>query len=388
MKTVRVTRKGADRVLSGHPWIFSSDVADRNDAQPGEPVRVVDPKDRVIGTAHFSDSSQITLRMLSGQAETIDRIWFRKRLEAAIEYRRRFVTGTNAYRLVYSEADQLPGLIVDRYGDYLVVQTLNQGMDRAKADIIECLSDLLRPAAIVLRNDVPVRTKENLPLESAVISGSAPDQVLVEMNGLKWHVDLLHGQKTGIFLDQRENYPAAAAAARGRALDCFTFAGGFALHLAKTCDSVVAIDSSTDSLALARHNADVNGVPNVQFRQEDVFEALTRYSRGGHPAEFDTVVLDPPAFTKTRSAIEGAARGYRDINQRALRLLRPGGILVTCSCSHHFTEAMLLETVASAALDAHRTVRVIERRTQAQDHPILLTVPETHYLKCLILHVL
>jgi 23S rRNA (cytosine1962-C5)-methyltransferase len=387
LKTVRVTRKGADRVLSGHPWIFSSDVSDRSDAERGEAVRVADPKGRTLGTAHYSSTSQITLRMLSRKAEPIDREWFHRRIEAALAYRTRFVRDTDAYRLVYSEADGLPGLIVDRYGDYLVIQTLSQGMDGAKAAILDVLTSLIHPAGVVARNDVPVRAKEDLPIESRVIVGDVPGAIQFRMNGLAWQADLLHGQKTGVFLDQRENYRAAASFASGRALDCFTFAGGFALHLARACEHVIAIDSSAEAVAAGRANAERNGLTNVEFRQEDVFDALTRYSRSSDLQQFDTVVLDPPAFTKTRTAVEGAARGYKDINQRAMRLLRPGGILVTCSCSHHFSEAMLLETVASAGLDAGRIIRVIERRTQALDHPILLTVPETHYLKCLILQV-
>ena len=289
--------------------------------------------------------------------------------------------------MAHGEADLLPALIVDRYGDYLVMQTLNQGMDAAKSEIASCLEEIFQPRGIVLRNDVPVRAKEQLPLESAVLAGDVPESVAVHMNGLTLRADLLRGQKTGIFLDQRENYFAAACYARGgKALDCFTSTGGFALHLARRCESVEAVDSSGPALATARANAEANGIANIQFHEADVFDLLA-----GHAAarrQFSLVVLDPPAFAKSRRDVEAAATGYKEINLRALRLLARGGILVTCSCSHHVSEAMLLELIAQASLDANRVLRVLERRTQSQDHPILLTVPETHYLKCLILEVL
>jgi 23S rRNA (cytosine1962-C5)-methyltransferase len=277
----------------------------------------------------------------------------------------------------------LPALVVDRYADCLVMQTLNQGMDRDCEIIASCLREIFSPRAIVLRNDVAVRGREELPLENRVLFGEDPGDLVVRMNGLSWRANLLHGQKTGIYLDQRENYMAAARYGAGRALDCFTSTGGFALHLAERCESVLAVDSSASALDTARHNAAVNGVERAEFLQADVFDYLS----GAHE-RFDLIVLDPPAFTKTRQALAGAARGYKEINYRALKLLQPGGILVTCSCSQHMSEAMLLEIVAEASLDAGRPLRVLERRTQSQDHPILLTVPETHYLKCLVLQAL
>jgi 23S rRNA (cytosine1962-C5)-methyltransferase len=247
------------------------------------------------------------------------------------------------------------------------------------------LEVLLAPKGINARNDVAVRTREELPIETNIVSGNVPARVDIAMNGLRWHADLVGGQKTGIYLDQRENYLAAARYARGTALDCFTSTGGFALHLARACDHVEGIDSSEHAIKSAESNRDLNGIGNVNFREADVFDVLTGYAASRR--KFDIVVLDPPAFTKSRQQIEGAARGYKEINQRALRLLDSGGVLVTCSCSHHFSEAMLLETLAEAALDTGKTLRVLERRAQAKDHPILLTVPETHYLKCLIAQV-
>ena len=383
---MRINRKGANRIASGHPWIFSSDLLDRGEAAEGEAVVVIDPKGAALGTAHYSDASQISLRMLSDRKESIDRAFFLRRIAQAEAYRKRVVAESDAYRVVHGEGDQLPGLVIDRYGDYFTVQTLDQGMDRAKREIESCLGELFAPRGIVERNDVAVRKREALPLESSVVSGEVPEMVAVRMNGLKLYADLLHGQKTGIFLDQRENYTAAARYARGRALDCFTSTGGFALHLAARCESVEAVDSSESALRAAQLNADANAISNVELREADVFELLAGYA-SGHK-RFDIVVLDPPAFAKARQNLEAAIRGYREINRRALELLAPGGILVTCSCSHHLSEAALLEIVASASLDTGRKLRVLERRMQAQDHPVLLTVPETLYLKCLILEVI
>ncbi|MBI3471471.1 MAG: class I SAM-dependent rRNA methyltransferase, partial [Candidatus Solibacter usitatus] len=371
MNQVRVTRKGADRVASGHPWIFASDVTDRGQAAPGDAVKVVDPKGRVLGTAHYSSISQICLRLLSPRVEEIDAAWFQARIAAAEDHRRRVVHDTDAYRLVHAEADGLPGLIIDRYADYFAVQTLSQGMDRAKEWILAALPP---SRGVVFRNDAPVRAKEALALETVAASGEIPETVEVGMNGLRLHADLLRGQKTGIFLDQRENYLAAARYAQGAALDAFTSTGGFALHLAARCERVEAVDSSAAALETARRNAAVNGIAGADFREADVFDLLAGYVSARR--QFSTIVLDPPAFAKSRGALDGAARGYKEINLRALRLLSPGGVLITCSCSHHMSEARLLEIVAEASLDAGRTLRVLERRTQAQDHPILLTVPE------------
>lgn len=377
---VRVNRKGADRFASGHPWIFSSDVTDRGSAAAGDAVRVLDPRGRFLGVAHYSSSSEICLRLLSQEAEPIDAAFFKRRLEAASDLRRRVVEGSNAFRLVHAEGDLLPGLIVNRYGDSFVVQTLDQGMDRARDTIAGCLKDFFAPAAIIARNDAPVRKREELPLETLVLFGEVPERASIEMNGLRLAADLLHGQKTGVYLDQRENYLAAARYARGRALDCFTSTGGFALHLARQCESVEAIDSSAAALATAESNRQANGIVNIGFQEADVFEFLSGIDR-----RYATIVLDPPAFAKSRRNVDAAMRGYREINRRALELLEPGGTLITCSCSHHVSEADFLEMLAAAALDTRKTLRILERRTQAQDHPILLTVPETHYLKCLIL---
>jgi 23S rRNA (cytosine1962-C5)-methyltransferase len=349
-------------------------------------VRVLDQRARFIGIAHYSAASQICLRLLSRSSVPVDRAFFRARIEAAVAHRRRIVENSDAFRVVFGEADLLPGLVIDRYGDYVVMQTLNQGMDRAAEDIAACVQDLLVPRAIVLRNDVAVRERESLPQDKRVLTGELPDQIEISMHGFRLRADLLRGQKTGVYLDQRENYAAAARYARGRMLDGFTSSGGFAIHAASRCDRVVAVDSSALAIENATANAAINGIGNIEFHEADVFDFLAAEQHGREL--YDAIVLDPPAFAKSRGAVERAARGYKEINLRALKLLAPGGVLVTCSCSHHMSEAMLLEVVAAAALDAGRTLRVLERRTQAADHPILLTVPETLYLKCLILEAL
>ncbi|HEX4748248.1 MAG TPA: class I SAM-dependent rRNA methyltransferase [Bryobacteraceae bacterium] len=386
MSTVRVNRKGADRIESGHLWIFASDVVDAGNAGPGDAVRIVDPKGRAMGIAHYSSTSQIALRFLTHKPEEVDVDFLSSRIAAAFKHRRRVVRDSDAYRLIHAEGDLLPGLVVDRYGDYLVAQFLDQGMDKLMPEIVSALNNVIHPNGIVARNDVAVRAKENLPQEVKIIWGEVPDEVEVRMNGLLYRANLKEGQKTGIFLDQRENYVAARAFARGRALDCFCATGGFALHLAGVCETVEAVDSSRPTLDVAKKNAEINGLANIQFRDADVLEYLPGLVASRQ--KFDIVVIDPPAFTKSRGAVEGASRGYKEINLRALRLLDRGGVLASCSCSHHMSEAHLLEIIAAAALDCGKTLRVLERRTQSQDHPILLTVPETHYLKCLILEVI
>ena len=386
LTAVRINRKGADRIASGHPWVFASDVLDRGAAEPGDAVSVIGPRGETLGVAHYSSTSQICLRLLSKQPQPIGTSFFEQRIAKAETFRRRVVTDSNAYRLVHGEGDLLPGLIVDRYADCFTIQTLDQGMDRAKMTIVDILTRLYAPAAIVERNDAAVRKHEDLPLHTGTLMGTDPGLVPIHINGLDLEADLLHGQKTGIYLDQRENYLAATRHAHGRALDCFSSTGGFALHLARCCEHIEAVDSSESALLTLAANRDRNNIKNIESREADVFDLLTSYASGRR--HFDTVVLDPPAFTKSRSAREGALRGYKEINRRALQLLGSGGVLVSCSCSHHVSEAALLELIAEAALDTGRTLRVLERRTQSQDHPILLTVPETLYLKCLIFEVL
>jgi 23S rRNA (cytosine1962-C5)-methyltransferase len=382
---VEVTRKGESRLESGHLWVYSSDVSNRGKAEAGGIVHVTSQRGRFLGTALYSSTSQITLRLLSpGRIDSIEQ-FLAARLSDAFEHRKRVVNDSECYRLVHADGDLLPALVVDRYGDYFAVQFLNQAMDRLTPEVAACLESLFQPKGIMARNDAAVRRLEELPLETKVIQGEVPAKVEVKMNGLRFLADLAGGQKTGIYLDQRENYLAAARYARGRVLDCFTSTGGFALHLARTCETVEAVDSSATALAAAAVNRDANALTNIDFREADVFHLLSGYVNARR--SFDAIVIDPPAFAKNKATVDQAIRGYRDLNLRALRLLGKGGVLVTCSCSYHVSEADLLTVTAEAALDAGKRLRVLERRAQAADHPILLTVPETHYLKCLIFEV-
>jgi len=385
MAAVRVNRRAAANLRTGYPWVYVSDVVDRGEAEAGDAVQVVAPDGGVLGTAHYSSASEITLRLLSRVSEAIDRDFFRRRIGSAIAWRHRVVSGSEAYRLVHAEGDRLPGLIVDRYGDYLSIQTLTQGMERAKGDIVAVLVELAAPRGIVERNDFKRRQKEELPLTAGVVFGEAPARVSFSMNGLRLEADLLRGQKTGAFLDQRENYLAAARWAHGRALDCFTSTGGFALHLASCCNWVEGVDSSEAALEIAERNRERNAITNVSFRQADVFDLLTGYAATGR--RFETVVLDPPALAKTRAALRPALEAYRQLNYRAIQLLEPGGVLVSCSCSYHVTEEALVDVVKSAAGELGRNLRLLERRGQPLDHPVLLNAPATNYLKCLILEV-
>jgi 23S rRNA (cytosine1962-C5)-methyltransferase len=383
-----ISAKGLQRVRDGHLWIYRSDVTGRPKVESGAVVRVTDHRGRFVAWAHYGAESEITLRLLSKEETEIDRGFWQARLIAAAEWRRRVVDDTDAYRLVHAEGDFLPGLVVDRYGDCFVLQTLTRGMDALKPMWAELLVEQFRPRLIVERNDAKVRQLEGLPMVNSVLysnDGSSPAEFSVSENGIKFRVDLLEGQKTGAFLDQRENRAAAMNYASGRGLDCFSFHGSFALHMASDCEQVTAIDVSDAAIERARRNANLNGISNIEFIAGNVFDKLRDYDDAGK--RFDTIVLDPPAFAKNRGAVAGALRGYKEINLRALRILNPGGVLITCSCSYHVGEELFLEMLMEAARDAGRQVQIIEKRTQGRDHPILLTVPETYYLKCIVLRV-
>jgi 23S rRNA (cytosine1962-C5)-methyltransferase len=380
--TAVVTRRGAARIRAGHPWVFRSDVV-RADARAGDAVVVVTERDRELGTALWSDASQIAIRMIAAARVGDEEPFWRERLGAAIAYRESIEIDGTAARLVHGEADRLPALIVDRYADYLVVQTLNQGMDRRLPMLVRLLVGLTSAAGVLARNDVKVRRLEGLDEQIAVVHGEIPDAVTVREGAVRYEVDLCAGQKTGLFLDQRENHAAAARVARGRGLDAFTYHGGFALPMAARCETVLAIDSSPAAVAATRVNAVRNGLGNLEVREANVFDALRDLEAAGD--RFDTIVLDPPAFAKNRAAVARAGAGYKEINLRALKLLAPGGHLITCSCSYHVDEAMLMAIVESAAADARATVAVVEKRMQARDHPVLAGVPETYYLKCFVL---
>ncbi|HEX8722875.1 MAG TPA: class I SAM-dependent rRNA methyltransferase [Pyrinomonadaceae bacterium] len=380
---VTVTRRGSERAREGHLWIYRGDVRESGGAEGGSVVRVRDERGRAVGQAFYSDRSEIALRLLTARGEAVDREWWRARLRAAASRRAGLAGEADAFRLVYSEGDLLPSLIVDRYADVLVVQTLSQGAEALKETFVELLVEEFAPRAVVERNDVRVRALEGLPTVSGVLYGEDPGELEVTQHGVRFRVAPLGGQKTGAFLDQRENHLAARAYARGRALDCFTFNGGFALSIAPLCETVVGLDVSAEAVAASRRNAELNGAANVSFSEANVFDALHEMEAAG--GRFDTIVLDPPAFAKNRASVPAAARGYKEVNLRALKMLAPGGHLVTCTCSYHMTEPLFLEVLAEAARDARRRVQVVERRTQAQDHPVLLGVPETLYLKCVVL---
>jgi 23S rRNA (cytosine1962-C5)-methyltransferase len=388
MKTVRVNKRGADRVRQGHLWIYKSDLVDV-DAEGGSIVTVKDERGNFIGQALFSDSSQIALRFLTQGKEEIDREWWRRRITDAAG-RRHIPPDTNAYRLIYSEGDLLPSLIVDRYDDVLVVQTLSQGSDAIKPLLLEILIEEFKPRTVIERNDARVRELEGLPLISGTLYGEPPAELEIVQHGLRFHVEPLGGQKTGSFLDQRENRVAALTAAQTtnqiRALDCFTFNGGFALHLASVCEHAIGIDISADAVATARRNAKLNSFDNVHFLEANVFDLLREREAAGDC--FDVIVLDPPAFAKNRASLKAAIRGYKEINLRALKLLNTGGVLVTCTCSYHVSEELFLEILAQAAIDARRRLQIMEKRMQATDHPVLSGMPETHYLKCVIARII
>lgn len=386
MQAVTVTKRGADRLRRGHLWIYRSDVLDTANAPGGTVVTIKDQKGNFVGQALFSDSSEITLRLLTQTDELVDREWWRRRLQAAASRRAEISADTSAYRLVYAEGDLLPSLIIDRYDDVFVMQNLSQGTDAIKATLVELLIEEFTPRAVIERNDVKVRSFEGLELVSGTLFGTAPEELQILQHGLRFLVAPLSGQKTGSFLDQRENRLAARNLARGRGLDCFTFNGAFALYLAGRCASVTGIDISADAIAIARRNAELNSLSNTEFREANVFDALREFEQAGE--RFDTIVLDPPAFAKNRASVKAAARGYKEINLRALKLLNPGGVLLTCTCSYHMSEEMFLELLAAAANDAHRRVQIVEKRTQSSDHPILLGMPETYYLKCVIARVI
>ena len=378
---VVISARGEERLRGGHPWIYRADLADVQ-ADAGAIVAVKGPRGRVLGRAFYSDRSQIALRMLAYGDEPADEAVIRRRIESAIAFRTSLAIDATAYRLVHGEADLLPSLIVDRYGDHLVVQTLSQGMDRLLPSIVSILTDLLHPRGILARNDPRVRELEGLEQRVDVLAGDVPEAITVTESGIEYDVDLRRGQKTGLFLDQRENRIAAAAYARGRMLDCFSYNGGFALVLGRTCQETIAIDVSEAAVARIRQNASRNGAA-VDARVGNVFDELRGLDRLGE--RFDTIVLDPPAFAKNKAAVVNARAGYKEINLRALKLLNPGGVLVTCSCSYNVNEAAFAEIVHEASVDAQVHVTVVEKRMQGRDHPVMLGVPETYYLKCFIL---
>jgi 23S rRNA (cytosine1962-C5)-methyltransferase len=386
--TVKVSPRGATRLKDGHVWVYRSDIVSADGVPPGSLVGVVDHRGQSLGSALYSSSSQIAVRLISHDPVADFPALLRQRIADAIAYRGPIIHDTNAYRIVFSEADFLPGLIVDRYHDILSMQILTQAMDAevVREALISELTQRLQPAAIVDRVDPRVRQLEDLPPRSSGLVSGTKGSTIFTMNGVQFHFDALEGQKTGAFLDQRENYAAAAQYAHGEVLDVFCYQGGFALHLAPRCSRVTGVDSSRPALEVADQNATLNrrnqNQPEIEWIEANAFDLLKDYAASGQC--YDTVVLDPPAFAKTKRDLDAALRGYKELNLRALKMLRPGGILITCSCSYHVSQADFLGVLADSARDAHRTLRLAEVRGQAKDHPILLNVSETAYLKCVI----
>ena len=383
--TAVISGRGEERIRRGHPWIYRTDVVEVS-ADPGTVVDVLGPRQRFLGSALYSQQSQITLRMLTRGDEEVDEGFWRARIAAAVEFRQRLAIDATAYRLVHAEADLVPSLIVDRYGDVLVVQALSQGMDHLLPTLVPILLETTGATGILARNDPRVRLLEGLEQRVDLLFGEVPDRVVVREGPIEYEVDPRHGQKTGLFLDQRENREAAAHYASGRVLDGFSYNGGFALQLARHSDSVVAIDISSEAVARIAENAARNGLDNVVAREGNVFDELRHFEKTGE--RFDTIVLDPPAFAKNKASVARALAGYKEINLRALRLLNPGGYLVTCSCSYNVDEATFAGVIYEASVDSHVPVTVVEKRMQSRDHPVLLGVPETYYLKCFIVRKL
>ena len=387
---VKISRRGAQRLQEGHVWVYRSDIVSDIGVLPGAGVGVADERGKFLGTALYSSASQIAVRMISPQPVNDLPGLLRERIHAAIRYREKVVTDTDAYRVIFSEADFLPGLIVDRYNDLLSLQILTQAMDAEpiRQVIVSELKQRLKPASIVERIDPRIRQLEQLPARPSGLMEKEGENkktgTVVSMSGVRFHYEAMEGQKTGAFLDQRENYPAAARYAHGEALDVFCYQGGFALHLAQSCSKVTGVDSSRPALEVADRNAALNN-REIEWVEANAFDLLRDYADAGR--RYDTIVLDPPAFARSKSNLETALRGYKELNLRALKMLRPGGILVTCCCSYHVSPAQYLDVLRVSARDVHRNLRLVETRTQAKDHPILLNIPETEYLKCFISYV-
>ena len=388
---VIINERAAARLRGGHVWVYASDVLNEAGAQPGALVQIVGPKSKVLGAAIYSSASQLRLRLLRHELISSEEELLRlvqRRLAEAFDYRKKIVQDSDAYRLLFSEADRLPGLIVDRYNDVYTLQVLTQAWDRPerRQAIITAIRELTDAEHIVERADQRIRELEQLSaMESGLAHGSRYSTIFT-MNGVKFHYDALSGQKTGAFLDQRENYRVAARYAHGEALDVCTYQGGFALHLARICERVTALDISREMLVVAEQNEKLNAAANrqeIEWIEANAFDLLKDYAAAGR--QYDVIVLDPPAFAKSKKHLDSAMRGYKELNLRAIKMLKPGGVLVSCTCSSAVSEEDFLAMLTEAAQDAHRSVRLVEKHTQAKDHPILLGVPETYYLKCFVL---
>ena len=379
---VVLRNRGAARARAGHPWIYRSDLAEA-DGEAGDVVAVFDRRGGFLGQGFYNPKSEITLRMAERRDEPVDEPWFRARMERALAYRRSLEIDGDAYRILHAEADGVPGLIVDRYGEHLVLQVGSAAVEKRLEWIVDALYELLAPAGVLLRGDSAARKREGLDTAVRLLSGQVPESVIVREGPVRYRAHLWSGQKTGGFLDQRENRLAAGGYARGRVLELFSYTGGFALHSARRAETVEAVDSSGPALEAARANAELNGLANVTFTRSNAFDLLRERSDAGEG--YDTVILDPPAFARTKRELSKARRAYKEINLRAMKLLNPRGTLFTCSCSYHLSRELMQDTLRSAAADAGRSLRVHEWRGQARDHPEVLTIPESSYLKCAVL---
>lgn len=374
-----MSSRGARRWESGHPWIFRSDVVTPPDSKAGS-VCVQDQRGRPLGIALWSPKSEISLRLLTRDADaTIDRAWWKARIGAAAARRTALAPLTNAWRVVHGEGDGLPSLVIDHYGDYIVLQLSSAGIEAFRDEIVSALVDLFRPTGILARNDAGSRQREGLVRETVLLRGEVPEEIEVSEYGIRYLAAPWTGQKTGAFLDQRENRHLIGELARGAALDCFSYHGSFALHLARRSDRVTSLDSSAAALDRAGENAKRNGLSNIDFVTADAFDFLRERERDG--TKYDTIVLDPPAFAKNKPSLPGAIRGYKDINMRAMRLLARGGLLFTASCSFHLTRSLFFDMIRDAAADSGRRIVLREVTGQAIDHPEVVTIPETGYLK-------
>jgi 23S rRNA (cytosine1962-C5)-methyltransferase len=374
--------RGAARARSGHPWIYRSDIVEAG-GEVGDVVPVFDRRGNFLGWGFYNPKSEISLRVAERRDEPVDEPWFRTRIERALAYRDSLEIDGDAYRLLHAEADGVPGLVVDRYGEYLVLQVGSAAVEKRLDWIVDALGELLSPRGILLRGDSAARKREGLDTAVRVLYREVPECAVVREGPVRYRARLWSGQKTGGFLDQRENRLATGRYARGRVLDVFSYAGGFALHAAHRAETVEAVDASGPALEAARANAELNDLENITFTRSNAFDLLRERSDAGEG--YDTVILDPPAFARTKRDLPKARRAYKEINLRAMKLLNPGGTLVSCSCSYHFSRELMEDTLRSAAADAGKTLRVCEWRGQSQDHPEILTIPETRYLKCAVL---
>jgi 23S rRNA (cytosine1962-C5)-methyltransferase len=386
MGRVIPTSKGLAWFQKGHPWIFRNDLAKIQDAEPGGIVSLEEKAGKFLAQGFYSEHSKIAFRLVSRNPEPVRADFWKDRIARALRLRQAVVKQANSYRLIYGESDGIPSLIVDRYADHFVLQTLSQATENLRDLFAGILQDLFRPSSISLRNDLSVREMEGLPQDKKMIMGECPPRLQVFEGEIQYLVDIWRGHKTGAYLDQRENRLVAARLLRGKVLDAFCYHGLFALHAARHAVQVTGVDSSPDAIIQARENALLNGSANVEFHKENVFDFLRAEADAGR--SYDGIILDPPAFAKSKGNIGGASRGYKELNLKAMQLLKPGGILVTSSCSYNLSEGRFLEILRECARDARATLRIIEKRTQSADHPILLSFPESYYLKCLFLEKL